>query len=43
MMPMPAEFKTATWDMIFGGTFTALMVWGIGGLVVYRPHTTKHA
>ena len=42
-IPTPPELKTVTFDMMFGGVFIALMVWGIGGLIVYRPHRTRHA
>jgi len=42
-IPTPVEMKTVTFDVIFGGLFIALMVWGIGGLVVYQPHHEKHA
>jgi hypothetical protein len=42
-VPSPPEIKTATFDLIFGATFIFLMVWGIGGLLVFRPHREKHA
>ena len=42
LMPTPPEFKTVTWDLVFGFTFVALMSWGIGGLLFYRTHATTH-
>jgi hypothetical protein len=42
-VPTPAEYKSATFDLMFGGVFIFLMVWGIGGLIVFRPHHEKHA
>jgi len=42
-LPTPAEFKGIAMDLLFGFVFIFLMVWGIGGLVIYRPHLHKHA
>ena len=42
-VPIPAEFKSTTFDLAFGGVFIFLMVWGIGGLIVFRPHHERHA
>jgi hypothetical protein len=42
-VPTPAEYKSTTFDLMFGGVFIFLMVWGIGGLIVFRPHHEKHA
>jgi len=42
-VPFPAEYKSVTFDLLFGGVFIFLMVWGIGGLVVFRPHHERHA
>jgi len=42
-IPTPVEFKGVAMDLLFGFAFILLMVWGIGGLVVYRPHLHKHA
>jgi hypothetical protein len=33
-VPTPAEWKTKAFDLLFGFTFIALMVWGVGGLVL---------
>jgi hypothetical protein len=30
-------------DLAMGAVFIFLMIWGIGGLIVYRPHRTRHA
>jgi hypothetical protein len=42
-IPTPVEFKGLATDLIFGFAFLFLMVWGVGGLVVYRPHLHRHA
>ena len=42
-VPTPAELKSSTFDLTFGGVFIFLMVWGIGGLIVFRPHHERHA
>jgi hypothetical protein len=42
-IPTPQEYKTAAFDLLFGSVFIALMVWGIGGLILYRPHHERHA
>ena len=43
LLPTPIAMKGAAMDLLFGFTFLFLMVWGIGGIVVYRPHLHKHA
>lgn len=43
LIPTPVELKGIGIDLMFGFAFIFLMVWGIGGLVVYRPHLHKHA
>ena len=45
-VPTPPTWKTESFDLAFGFVFILLLVWGIGGLVVFRPHThhrEKHA
>jgi hypothetical protein len=42
-VPTPAELKSSTVDLAFGGVFIFLMVWGIGGLIVFRPHHERQA
>jgi len=42
-IPTPQQLKTGSFDLLFGGLFILLMIWGIGGLVIYRPHLHKHA
>lgn len=37
-VPTPPEWKTQVFDLIFGFTFILLMVWGIGGLVLFPVH-----
>ena len=43
LIPTPAPFNGLAADLIFGFCFVFLMIWGIGGLVVYRPHLHRHA
>jgi hypothetical protein len=31
-----------TFDLVFGFVFILLLVWGIGGLIVYHPHRPHH-
>jgi hypothetical protein len=42
-VPTPVTWKTAGVDVGFGFLFILLLVWGVGGLVVFRPHREKHA
>ena len=42
-IPTPLEFTGIATDLTIGFAFIFLMVWGIGGLVVYRPHLHRHA
>lgn len=45
MMPAPDTLQGPAVDMTFGAIFILLMSWGIGGIVVFRPHhhRQKHA
>jgi hypothetical protein len=43
-VPTPPEWKTKTFDLVFGSVFVFLVVWGIGGLLpVVRHHHARHA
>ncbi len=43
-LPTPPEWKTKTFDLLFGAAFLFLLVWGIGGLLPVRSrHHEKHA
>jgi len=45
-VPTPPAWKTEALDLVFGFAFILLLVWGIGGLVVFHPrhsHREKHA
>jgi hypothetical protein len=42
-VPTPVEWKNAGVDAAFGFLFVLLLVWGVGGLIVFRPHQEKHA
>jgi hypothetical protein len=40
----PPEWKTKTFDLLFGSAFVFLLVWGIGGLLpINRHHHHGHA
>lgn len=40
--PTPPTWRTEAFDLLFGFAFIVLLVWGIGGLVVFRPHYPRH-
>ncbi len=44
-IPTPPNWKTPALDMTFGFCFIALMVWGLGGLLLFHGprHTHRHA
>jgi hypothetical protein len=42
-MPTPAGLKTAGFDLLLGFAFIVLMIWGAGGLILFRPRHEKHA
>jgi hypothetical protein len=35
-IPTPPEWKTPALDLIFGFSFIFLMVWGLGGLLLFH-------
>ena len=43
LIPTPPEWKTTGSDLVFGFVIVFLLVWGIGGFVLWRPHREKHA
>ena len=46
LAPTPPAWKSSAVDLMFGFALTFLLLWGAGGLVVFRPHThprEKHA
>ena len=43
LVPTPPEWKTAVFDMAFGFVMVLLLVWGLGGLMLWRSHHEKHA
>lgn len=46
LVPTPPQWKSAGVDLLFGFVLTFLLLWGVGGLVVFRPHIhtrAKHA
>ena len=40
--PIPAEFQKPEFDLLFGFVFITLMIWGAGGLILFRPHEHHH-
>ena len=42
-IPMPAVFSKPGYDLVMGFACVFLMVWGVGGLFMIRPHREKHA
>ena len=42
-VPLPPGLQGPGFDLLFGFVFSALLVWGIGGLFPLRPHREKHA
>jgi len=42
-MPTPPALANPACELLTGIVFVFLVVWGIGGLVVFRPHREKHA
>jgi hypothetical protein len=43
LIPIPARFQNAVFDLIFGFVFIALLIWGVCGLLLFRTHREKHA
>ncbi len=44
--PTPPSWKAESYDLAFGFAFILLLVWGVAGLVLLRPHRhgqEKHA
>lgn len=39
----PPEWKSPTYDLVFGGAFVFLVTWGLGGLMTFRRHHERHA
>jgi hypothetical protein len=43
LMPGTALLQTEGGSLLYGFSFIILLVWGIGGLIPYRPRHAKHA
>jgi len=43
LVPMPAWLQASSADLVIGFVFLVLMVWGAGGLLMFRTHHEKHA
>jgi hypothetical protein len=43
-IPIPFALQKPQFDLLFGFTFIVLMIWGAGGLILFRTHheTTHH-
>jgi hypothetical protein len=42
-VPIPPTLQGPVFDLIFGFVFVALLIWGVCGLLLIRPHREKHA
>ncbi len=42
-VPTPPSLKSSAFDLVFGAVFLLLLIWGVGGLLVFRPHWERHA
>ena len=44
-VPIPPELQKPGFDLLLGSLFIMLMIWGAGGLILYRRHEhhEKHA
>jgi len=42
LVPMPAWAQAAYFDLLMGFLFVFLIVWGVGGLILFRPHHPHH-
>ncbi len=40
--PIPVSMQKPEFDLLFGFAFIALMIWGAGGLILFRPHEHHH-
>jgi hypothetical protein len=40
--PIPFGLQKPEFDLLFGFTFIALMIWGAGGLILFRSHHHTH-
>jgi hypothetical protein len=42
-LPIPTALQRPEFDLLFGFTFIVLMIWGAGGLILFRTHhDTRH-
>jgi len=44
-VPTPPAWKTQTFDLMFGFSFIFLMIWGVGGLILFHDdghHERRH-
>ena len=43
LIPMPLWLQSQALDLALGFAFVALIVWGAGGLILFRTHHEKRA
>ena len=43
LVPMPTWLQASASDLLMGFVFIVLMIWGAGGLIMFRTHHEKHA
>lgn len=42
LVPIPSQYQKPEFDLLFGFVFILLMIWGAGGLILFRIHDTHH-
>ena len=42
-MPTPAALANPVCELLTGIVFVVLLIWGVGGLIAFRPHRERHA
>lgn len=42
-VPIPVGMQTPGYDLAFGFLFIVFMIWGAGGLIMFRTHHEEHA
>jgi len=43
LIPTPPGWQKPAFDLVFGSVIVVLLLWGLGGLMLWRPHREKHA
>ncbi|HEY2016674.1 MAG TPA: hypothetical protein VGH38_24390 [Bryobacteraceae bacterium] len=43
LTPIPPDLQSRGFDLLIGFLFLGMASWGIGGLIMFRPHHERHA